>query len=177
MRAQPNSTAPSNRSLILPLCCAAAVFLLGTAVYLLDRAPLNVLTALQWRLPMVRNHRVFGPLGLNFPSFAHAYCFTVLLIVALGLRIPNIVGASVGWLVVESLFEIGQHPAVCRQFVAVTARWHGSSRLLRVAVRYLSAGVFDPHDLAAIAAGVGLGVVTVLICKQGDTACKRKNPG
>jgi len=137
---------------------------------LLDRPSLDVLRTLHWPLPIVRNTRVFGPVGQNVPSFAHAYTFTILLIVAMGFRVPSVVGASVGWLALESLFEIGQHPAVCQRFVAATAGWN--SRLLRVALRYLSAGVFDPCDLAAIAAGVGLGVATVFMCRQGDTACK-----
>jgi hypothetical protein len=136
-----------------------------------------MLNTLHWSLPIVQNLRVFGSLGRNVPSFAHAYSFTIFLIAALGFRVSNVVGASVGWFAIESLFEIGQHPAVCQKFVEAMAGWNVHNRLLQFVLCYFSAGVFDPWDLSAIAAGVGLGVATVVIYKQGVSACRRKKPG
>ncbi|MBN2554065.1 MAG: hypothetical protein JXB06_14910 [Spirochaetales bacterium] len=116
---------------------------------------------------------MFGSLGQTLPSFTHAYSFTVILIVVLGLRIRSIVGASVGWLFIETLFEIGQHPAVCRWFAASTAGRVESSRFLSMVLHYFCTGVFDPLDVAASVLGAGLGAATVLIFKQGATVWKR----
>ena len=85
-----------------------AVLLLGTLVYLVDRVPEETLVpdsiGLFSPVPSL-----FGVVGHNLPTFTHVFAF-ILLTVALLNRSKRIsITVCVGWLLVDSAFEVGQH--------------------------------------------------------------------
>ena len=156
------------------LGCALCVFVSGCLVYLLDRPPLPPLVALGWRAPFAERHGLFGTLGQCFPSFAHSYSFMLITVVVLGFRTSHIIAASIGWIAIESLFEIGQHPVPAQWFVELATSRGVSTRLLQGWVRYFATGTFDAFDLLAAALGVGFGVATVFVLKKGGTIWRRE---
>lgn len=167
MRVEKRFQEPSAKAVHVLLGCALCVFVSGCLVYLLGRPPLPPLVALGWRVPFAERHALLGSLGQCFPSFAHSYSFTLITVVVLGFRTSHIIAASVGWMAIESLFEIGQHPVPAQWFAELATRRGVSGRLLQGLVRYFATGTFDAFDLLAAALGVGFGVATVFILKRG----------
>jgi hypothetical protein len=125
-------------------------------------------------MPFGEGLHVFGTVGQCFPSFAHSYSFMVIIIVVLGFRLSHIIAASIGWLAIESLFEIGQHPVPAEWFFEFATGRGVGSRFLQGMIRYLMTGTFDPFDLFAAALGVGFGVATIFILKKGDTVWRKE---
>jgi len=130
---------PRERRAVVALAAlAVAVLALGTLVYALDRAPG---TAALWPRAWTRHggSAFFGAVGGALPSFAHAFAFSLLtaLLLAPGRGAQR--AACLGWAAVDTLFEIGQHPAVAKHLL-----W-----LPGPLARYFRHGVFDALDVAA----------------------------
>jgi hypothetical protein len=127
------------RTVVALTAIAVAVLALGTLVYALDRAPG---TASLWPRAWTRHggSPFFGALGGALPSFAHAFAFSLLS----ALLLPPGRGwqraACLGWAAIDTLFEIGQHPAVSH---------HLPGWLPGFIARYFRYGVFDAFDVAA----------------------------
>lgn len=93
------------------------------------------------------DHRVFGGLAGNLPSFAHAFAFALLTALALA-PWPRL--ARLGCVVcvlIDTVFELAQ--------------WRPIGSALAPLGSYFASGTFDVFDLAAIAAGGAAAYVVV----------------
>ena len=127
---------------------AVGLLVLGTAVYLLDRTPGSAwLIPAAWQAGGGGDGRgggtVFGALGRWLPSFVHAFAFAVL--------------TCVGWALVDTLAEVGQHAAVSAPLAAAIESWLGpgpvGTSIARPLARYFTRGSFDVADVIAGLAG------------------------
>ena len=89
---------------------------LGTLVYFTRAAGALFLTPdLRHSLPPL-----FGPssglLSGSLPSLTHAFSFTLLSTLALGVTRRAALSSAALWLVVETLFEVGQHTPPLQRF-------------------------------------------------------------
>ena len=137
---------------------ALASLVLGTLVYL-SRPAGALFLSLELTAPFKHSlPAVFGPLGGSLPSFTHAFGFTLLSALALGVSRRTALLSAALWLGVETLFEVGQHASVAAQSEFLGPRY----------ARYFQSGTFDPYDLTACTVGVGLALLALYF------ACLRK---
>ena len=132
---------------------------LGALVYMLDR-PAATVYLLPHALSFAGPHRWFGVLGGHLPEFIHVYGF-ILLTVALGLSPRRVVPICAFWWVVDSLFEIAQHPAIAPHLAAWLPNWFQHLPILDHTADYFLHGTFDPGDLVAIVLGTLVAYVTI----------------
>ncbi len=124
---------------------------LGTLVYLSRPAgalflSLELTVGLRHSLPAI-----FGPLNGSLPSLTHAFSFTLLSTLALGVSRRKAFLSAALWLSVETIFEVGQHASIGAQLETLGPRYS----------RYFQSGTFDPIDLAACAVGVGFALLVL----------------
>jgi hypothetical protein len=150
---------------------AGLALLLGAAVYLVDRPAGSA-----WLVPAAWQAatpgRGFGSIGQWLPSLVHAFAFSVWTAWLLPRRAGFAASACLGWAVVDSLAEIGQHAAVSAPLAAVlAAAFDGAPLAMRLA-RYFTLGTFDPADLAAGLAGSALAYLALRRLVLPDTAAR-----
>jgi hypothetical protein len=134
---------------------ALGLLLLGTLVYLLDRPAGSAwLVPPQWQQAAPKGW--FGPVGPWLPSFVHAFAFSVLTALSLPRRPMALGGACVLWATIDSLAEVGQHPAFSGALAEALPRWLGNGPVVTRVGRYFDHGVFDVGDLVAGLAGAAL---------------------
>ncbi len=137
------------------LATAGLALLLGAAIYLVDRPAGSA-----WLVPSAwqaaKPGRGFGAVGQWLPSLVHAFAFSVLTAWLLPRRAGCAAAACLGWALVDSLAEIGQHSAVSAPLAAALAAAFDSAPLAARLARYFTQGTFDPADLAAALAGSAL---------------------
>jgi hypothetical protein len=132
---------------------------IGVVVYVTGRPPGSAsLLPAAFSISGGASH-LFGGLGGSLPDFLHALAFTVLTAVVLGGSRTAALASAAAWWSIDSLFEIGQHPAVSPWLVAALPTWFGHIPLLGNTDKYFLRGTFDPADLAAIAIGCGCAAV------------------
>lgn len=149
---------------------AALALALGTAVYLLDRPAGSAwLLPSAWQAVHVAGTAApasnaglaaagtwFGAAGLWLPSLAHAFAFSLFTALLLPRRAGPAAAACVGWALVDTLFELGQHPAIAPALAAgLASTFDGAPLALRVG-RYFTQGSFDVADIAAGCGGAAL---------------------
>ncbi len=152
---------PTRREATL-LGAAAAALAVGLLVYLADRP-----AGTAWLLPPVGTPHGLPSLGAAaawLPSAVHVFAFALLS--ALVLPPHRLLGttACAGWVLVDMLFELGQHRAIA----APLSQWlqaHLPSQLAQPLARYFLAGTFDPADLAAAVLG---GAMAWLVIRRTD---------
>jgi len=141
---------------------AVGLLVLGTAVYLLDRTPGSAwLIPAAWQAGGGGDGRgggtVFGALGRWLPSFVHAFAFAVLTALVLPRHPASVPAACVGWALVDTLAEVGQHAAVSAPLAAAIESWLGpgpvGTSIARPLARYFTRGSFDVADVIAGLAG------------------------
>ena len=122
-------------------------FLLGTAVYVFDR-PAGTAYMLPASLSLQDNGvRAFGAFGNSLPTLAHAFAFSLLTALVLPRGAGVAALACGGWALLETLFELGQHPWVSPLLArAIGERFNGIPVLDHL-VPYFSGGVFDQVDV------------------------------
>lgn len=131
---------------------ALAVLGLGALVYLIDRPP--GLTALPESVTLFQpTVRFFGPVGRSFPAFAHVFAFSLLTIALVGGGRGTTLGACIGWFLVDTAFELGQHPNVAPKLTQLIPSWFGAIPILNRTDHFFRYGTFDPLDLLSIALG------------------------
>jgi hypothetical protein len=104
---------------------------------------------------------VFGQIGGSLPAFSHAFAFSLLTAALMGRTRGAAAGACLGWLLVDSVFELGQHPAVSGKLARAMPPGLESLPILGRAGDFFLAGTFDWKDLLSIALGalVAYGVI------------------
>lgn len=139
----------TNRVLVL---IGLTALLFGTLVYLTDRPP--DATALPYSLNLYGlAPTLFGVVGQNLPAFAHVFAFSLLTAALLGNSRYVPLGASATWFFVNSVFEIGQHPAIAPWLSRLIPSWFENIPILARANGYFLYGTFDLLDLLFITLG------------------------
>lgn len=153
-RARPRAGADAILALI-----AAAALGSGIVVYALDREVPAYFLPAAWHLARSGGSWL-GAVGGVLPAFVHAYTFVVLTVAVVPSpkRALSICGF---WLTVDSLFELGQHPAIAPYTAAAIPPSFHHLPVLEAARSYFLRGTFDPWDLIAIAAGITGAYLTV----------------
>ena len=144
---------------------AVAALALGALVCVLDRSAATVYLLPQRMSFADGQHVWFGALDGYLPAFVHVYAFILLTVVFCPW--PARVWAICGlWWGLDSLFELGQHPALAPGIAAALPAWWQHVPLLDHAANYFLHGTFDPLDLLAIALGTFAAYVTVSIARR-----------
>jgi hypothetical protein len=137
------------RGRVLIFGVATTVLLAGVAVYAIGRAPgsggVVPFAGYFWQ----SGQRSFTPFFGSFPSFAHAFAFSVFMALVLPWRPAWIAASCALWAVIDVAFEIGQHPAVVAKLPAWMHQVTGFDRLRQ----YLTSGTFDLLDVVAAVLG------------------------
>jgi hypothetical protein len=116
-------------------------------------------------------YEVARPMGVHgvvldsFPAFIHVFAMTLLMAALLRPRdaAPQFAtaGLAAGWVVVNWLFELGQHrniaPVIAARLDAACGPW----RVCAATANYFTYGTFDVLDLLAAALG-GIAALRVL---------------
>ncbi len=124
----------------------------GTAVYLLDRPAEQSVIPSALSL-FAQTPPVFGHLGASLPSFAHAFAFALLTAALLGGAKRSALTACLAWGLLETVFELGQHPGLATWLVGALPPVGTPNAFVDYTRAYFQHGTFDPGDLLAIAAG------------------------
>lgn len=152
----------ANNSLVPIAVGALAV---GALVYVLDRPAATVYLLPQSFSFAAGHHIWFGALGGHLPEFVHVYAF-ILLTLAVGSWPARVWPICGFWWLVDSLFELGQHPELAPRIAAALPAWFQHIPVLDHTANYFLHGTFDPLDLVAIALGTLLAYVTIGIIRQ-----------
>lgn len=134
---------------------AVSLLAAGTLVYLLDRPAGSAwLLPAAWQSGSARAW--FGAAGQWLPSFAHTFGFGVLTALCLPWRPLPMAAACATWAAIDTLAEIGQHPAWSSALAQGLARATADHPLALQIGRYFTRGAFDAADVAAGLAGAAL---------------------
>jgi len=145
------------------------VLLLGTLIYLIDRASdqtyfiykSSVNISLHNILP-----NFFGSIGNSLPSFVHVFSF---ILITAGLfrcqKRGNIIICSF-WFLTDIIFELGQKFKLLSS--TMVPDWFSEIPFLENSKNYFLSGTFDLNDLIAIALG------TILACFVLSITMKRR---
>lgn len=162
---------------------ALGALALGAFIYGHDRPPQAA-----WLLPAwlqsagAGSVRWLGSAGDWLPSFLHAFAFALLTASVVAPPVPaprharavqrtprGVVAACIGWWLVDSAFELGQHPDLSHAIAeALPAAWARIPVLDHVGSS-LTRGTFDLADLAAIA----VGAVAAFVAWRGSVCASR----
>lgn len=133
------------------LALVGLALLAGVAVYAFDRPPGSA-----WFLPAAWSLGGSAhPLGVvtgQLPEFLHVFAFSLLTAMLLPATRRAAWASCVAWWLIDSLFELGQHPKLSPILAAATSGLRDIP-LLGNTSAYFARGVFDPLDLLAIALG------------------------
>ncbi len=108
-----------------------------------------------------------GPLGGYLPEIAHVYAF-ILLTAAVSPWPARISPICALWWVIDSLFELGQHPALAPHIAAALPGWFQHVPILDHTANYFLYGTFDPGDLVAITLGAVSAYLTIGVIRRGE---------
>lgn len=144
---------------------AVAAFALGALVYVLDRPAATVYLLPNAMSPALGHHPWFGALGGHLPEFVHVYAF-ILLTVAVSTWPARVLPICVFWWAVDSLFEIGQHPAIAPHIAAALPAWFQHIPILDNTANYFLRGTFDPWDLIGTVLGTSVAYLTVGVIRR-----------
>ena len=136
------------------MAAAALVLASGACVYVFGRPP-----GTAYMLPAAWTFFRGGASTLgdlwsgSWPTFAHAFSFSVMTCLVLPRRAGPIFAACLGWFLVDALFEVGQHPAVAPWLTASLTGMFIGVPVLDHLPAYFRQGFFDPADIGFAAAG------------------------
>jgi hypothetical protein len=129
------------------------MLLLGVLVYLTARPAETVPGLLT---PLSVSHAISGDwkhFTNSIPTFAHTAAFILLMMALLKTRPRRAAVICTLWLLLEALFEVGQHEAVSASFAAAVPDWWEELPGLQGTRGYFLRGTFDPLDLVSIGFG------------------------
>lgn len=149
------------------LALGASALLLGVWVYAADR-PAARTYFLPEGLDLHPGGALFGPLGQHLPTLLHVLGFCLLTAALLRVGWRGALAICGGWLLVDGLFEIGQHEAIAPVLARWTPDWFAHVPVLENTASYFLRGRFDPLDLASIALGAALALALILVTRRFD---------
>lgn len=137
--------------------------IIGLMVYLLDRPA--------WQLSIIPDSfslksdgpGTFGPLGQHLPTFLHTFSFSLLFASMLS---PSQLGYLIAcgtWLVINTCFELLQHPAL---YSLITAHLESNNVILMEINMFFVNGTFDWLDVASIIAGATCAYSVLMIIRN-----------
>ena len=127
--------------------------LIGVLLYWLDRPAAQTYFMPETLSLFRQTPRLFGSLGNQLPTFLHAFAFCLISAALVSRTRSTALGICLLWAGIDSLFEIGQHPAVAARLAAAIPAWFAHVPLLDNTRSYFLHGHFDPLDLASILLG------------------------
>jgi hypothetical protein len=138
---------------LLQMFLGCSFLLFGCLVYLSDRSVPNLLVFLlpEMLIDDLSQVFTFGKLNLHLPTFLHP---TALILITASLMTPgrrNEMLICLSWLLINGIFEIGQHAALCSS-VGIYEILEGYPFLFQLTGGYFE-GTFDPMDLVSIFTG------------------------
>lgn len=134
---------------------------LGVLVYITARAPGTTLFLPPgWSLAIPWPSAVMAIMG-SLPTFFHTIGFCLLLVWLAGTGDRRALWICAGVFFMEAAFEIGQHTLTSHWLVDHLPQWFNHTWLLAHTGPSLLAGVFDPFDLIAAAAGAFVALLLV----------------
>jgi hypothetical protein len=156
----------------LQFFAAVAVLSIGIFVYLLDRPSSSVYfvpdswsaeawTPESWTMGNGTSS-VFGSIGRYLPTFAHTFAFILFTTAVLVPTRRAALGICLGWLIVESLFEVAQSDALSAKIAGNVPAWFSDWPLLDNVAAYFLTGRFDPLDLVSIIISAGAAYLTFM---------------
>lgn len=139
------------------LFIAFLALVLGVMVYVTARAPATTaFLPTDLDMAIAWSPTVMAIAG-NLPTFFHTLGFSLILVWLSGPGRMFAAGVCTGVFAVEALFEVGQHPPASQWLYSHLPHW-----LPERIGNYFLAGVFDPYDLVAAAAGATLALLLVV---------------
>jgi len=136
------------------IALAAVVLASGAGVYVFGRPPGTAyMLPAEWTFLGVGTAGWVAGLIGSWPTFAHAFAFSLMTCLVLPQRLAWVTATCLGWFLVECAFEIGQHPKVSPWLSgALEGRFVGIPVLDHLPA-YFSRGHFDPADIVAAGGG------------------------
>jgi hypothetical protein len=144
---------PVNR---MHLWVGLLLILVGSLVYVTARPPASVPRLLS--APSIFFETLPAPsyFVYSLPTLAHTAAFILFTTAVLNCRLQCAAVVCAVWLLVEVLFEIGQHPALSTPFAALVPNWLERVPGFHDTRNYFVRGRYDPLDLSAAALGAVL---------------------
>ena len=132
---------------------AVAALAMGAAVYALDRPPGSAQLLPLGATLFPDTALSFGSMGAWLPAFLHVFAFSLLTAALLNASRLAAASACFAWWAIDSLFELGQHPAISPHLAAA----------------YFVRGRFDSADLLATALGALCAYATLKMIRRRET--------
>jgi len=132
---------------------AVAALALGASVYALDRPPGSAQLLPPGATLFADTALSFGSMGAWLPAFLHVFAFSLLSAALLSATRVAAASACFAWWAIDSLFELGQHPAISPHLGAA----------------YFVRGHFDVADLLATALGALVAYATLTMIRRRET--------
>jgi len=145
---------------------AVVVFGLGASVYLFDRHGSDIYFIPAWWDFANGTPALFGYLGQNIPSFAHTFCFILLISALLTPWRVAPLTVCLGWCVTEAALELAQIAPIAGGIAARLPAWFSDWPILANVPGYFSLGRFDPLDLVSIGLGGVAAYLTILFINR-----------
>jgi hypothetical protein len=141
----------------------------GVLVYLIDRSPTHVYVLSRIASWISSRNSRLGALGGSLPEFVHVYAF-ILLTAATAPKRNTVLSICAFWLLLDALFEFGQHPLLAPRIAAAVPAWFQHVPFLDNTASYFQHGTFDYADLVAIVVGAmfAYGSIAMLQKRSGD---------
>jgi len=109
-----------------------------------------------------------GPLGHHLPTFLHTFAFSLLTAALLRVQWRGALIVCTGWLITESLFEVGQAQPVAEWIAEILPAGFDGIPVLENIDDYFLQGRFDPVDLLSIALGAAAALPVMLMTRRYD---------
>lgn len=154
----------AKRAQILQFVSAITALSIGLFIYLLYRQPESVYFIPNW---LSLNHTPSpspGNLTNYLPTFIHVYSFILLTVAVTGSSKYSI-PICLGWLIVDSLFEIAQINFIANWIASNIPDWFSVIPVLENTSGYFIAGTYDYLDLVSIIIGTIAAYFTLTLCE------------
>ncbi len=119
---------------------------------------------------------MFGVIGNHLPTFSHAFAFILITAAFSSARHSLYLLICGVWLLIDCLFELGQHPAISKHIVSSAPDFFIDLPFLSHALNYFENGRYDPIDMASIFLGVvaAYGILLATEKRQNKPPCSAK---
>jgi len=140
---------------------ALTVLSVGALVYLLDRHPEHIYFIPDALTVSHGGLDIFGQLGNHLPTFVHVYALILLTVVVMGSGPYLTPAICMIWVIIDSLFEIGQQAQVAQWLSSYIPEWFQGIPFLEVTSNYFITGTYDVHDIISILLGAFMAYLTI----------------